>query len=145
MASEVTTMTRKRRKFSKEFKLETVKLVKEGPRSVGEVARKDPGFDISIETRHSRVRFVLTNSASNSFEGSDETVGETLRRRSNLADATPNLSIVGLSVSLVTSQIAFSRFSDQAKVEAIWLDRLHASYDKDFSWDRLRHYYAGIS
>ena len=39
MASEVTTMTRKRRKFSKEFKLETFKLVKEGPRSVGEVAR----------------------------------------------------------------------------------------------------------
>ena len=38
MASEVTTMTRKRRKFSKEFKLEPVKLVKEGPRSVGEVA-----------------------------------------------------------------------------------------------------------
>ena len=34
MASEVTTMTRKRRKFSKEFKLETVKLVKEGPRSI---------------------------------------------------------------------------------------------------------------
>ena len=39
MASEVTTMTRKRRKFSKEFKQETVKLVKEGPRSVGDVAR----------------------------------------------------------------------------------------------------------
>ena len=39
MASEVTTMTRKSRKFSKEFKLETVKLVKEGPRSIGEVAR----------------------------------------------------------------------------------------------------------
>ncbi len=38
MASEVTPMTRTRRKFSKEFKLETVKLVKEGPRSVGEVA-----------------------------------------------------------------------------------------------------------
>ncbi len=32
-------MTRKRRKFTKEFKLETVKLVKEGPRSIGEVAR----------------------------------------------------------------------------------------------------------
>ena len=105
---------------------------------------KDPGFDISIETRHSRVRFVLTNSASNSFGRSYETVGETLRRRSNLAKATPNLSIVGLSVSLVTSQIAYSRFSDQAKLEAIWLDRLHASFDKDFSWDRLRHYYAGI-
>ena len=28
-------MTLKRRKFSKEFKLETVKLVKEGPRSAG--------------------------------------------------------------------------------------------------------------
>ena len=105
---------------------------------------KDSGFDISIETRHSRVRFVLTNSVSNSFGRSYETVGETLRRRSYLADATPNLSIVGLSVSLVTSQIAFSRFSDQAKFEAIWLDRLHASFDKDFSWDRLRHYYAGI-
>ena len=39
MASEVRTMTRKRRKFSKEFKQETVKLVKEGPPSVGEVAR----------------------------------------------------------------------------------------------------------
>ena len=39
MALEVTTMTRKRRKFSKEFKQETVKLVKEGPSSVGEVAR----------------------------------------------------------------------------------------------------------
>ncbi len=32
MASEVTTMSRTRRRFSKEFKLETVKLVKEGPR-----------------------------------------------------------------------------------------------------------------
>ena len=32
-------MTRKRRKFTKEFKLETVKLVKEGSRSIGEVAR----------------------------------------------------------------------------------------------------------
>ncbi len=31
-------MTRTRRRFSKEFKQETVKLVKEGPRSVGEVA-----------------------------------------------------------------------------------------------------------
>jgi len=39
MASEVTTMTRERRKFTNEFKLETVKLVKEGPRSVGEIAR----------------------------------------------------------------------------------------------------------
>ena len=39
MASEVTTMSRKRRKFTDEFKLETVKLVKEGPRSVGEIAR----------------------------------------------------------------------------------------------------------
>ena len=39
MASEVTTMTRKRRKFSKEFKLETVKLVKEGPRSVRAISR----------------------------------------------------------------------------------------------------------
>ena len=109
------------------------------------IVRKDKDIDISIETRHSRVRFVLTSSASNSFERSYERVGQTLRQRSNLADATPNLSIVGLSVSLVTSQIAFSRFSDQAKLEAIWLDRLHASFDKDFSWDRLRHYYAGIS
>ena len=106
---------------------------------------KDPGFEISIETRHSRVRFVLTNSASNPFVRSYESVGETLRRRSKLADATPNLSIVGLSVSLVTSQVARFRFSDQAKLEAIWLDRLHASFDKDFSWDRLRNYYAGIS
>ena len=106
---------------------------------------KDPGFEISIETRHSRVRFVLTNSASNPFVRSYESVGETLRRRSRLANATPNLSIVGLSVSLVTSQVAFSRFSDQAKLEAIWLDRLHASFDKDFSWDRLRHYYVGTS
>ena len=106
---------------------------------------KDLGFDISIETRHSRVRFVLTNSASNPFDRSYESVGETLRRRSNLADETPNLSIVGLSVSLVTSQIAFSRFSDQAKLEAIWLERLHASFDNDFSWDRLRHYYAETS
>ena len=106
---------------------------------------KDLGFDISIETRHSRVKFVLTSTASNSFERSFESVGETLRQRSSLAGATPNLSIVGLSVSLVTSQIAYSRFSDQAKLESIWLDRLHASFDEDFSWDRLRHYYAGNS
>ena len=32
-------MTRKRRKFTNDFKLETVKLVKEGLRSVGEIAR----------------------------------------------------------------------------------------------------------
>ena len=106
---------------------------------------KDSGFEISIETRHSRVSFVLTNSASNAFERSYERVGQTLRQRSKLPDATPNLSIVGLSVSLETSQIPFRRFSNQAKLEAIWLDRLHASFDEDFSWDRLRHYYAGIS
>ena len=106
---------------------------------------KDPGFDISIETRHSRARFVLTNIASNSFGKSYERVGERLRRRSNLAESTPNLSIVGLSVSLETSQFPVFRFSDQAKLESIWLDRLHASFEKDFSWDRLRHYYAGTS
>ncbi len=32
-------MTRTRRRYSKELKLETVKLFKEGPRLVGEVAR----------------------------------------------------------------------------------------------------------
>ena len=106
---------------------------------------KEPGFAISIMTRHSRVKFVLTNTASNSFERSYEGVGQTLRLRSKLPDATPKLSVVGLSVSLVTSQVPYSRFSDQAKLEAIWLDRLHASFDEDFSWDRLRHYYARIS
>lgn len=106
---------------------------------------KHSGFEISIETRHSRVRFVLTNSASNGFERSYERVGQTLRQRSKLPEATPNLSIVGLSVSLETSQTPFRRFSNQAKLEAVWLDRLHASFDEDFSWDRLRHYYAGIS
>ena len=106
---------------------------------------KDPGFDISIETRHSKVRFVLTNSASNLFERSYERVGETLKRRSKLQGPTPNLSIVGLAVLLETSQVPYRRFSDQAKLEAIWLERLHASFDKDFSWDRLRQYYAGAS
>lgn len=32
-------MSRNRRKFTKEFKRETVKLIKEGPRSAGQVAR----------------------------------------------------------------------------------------------------------
>ncbi len=32
-------MARQRRKFTKEFKLETVKLVKEGPRSISQIAR----------------------------------------------------------------------------------------------------------
>ena len=32
-------MARQRRKFTKEFKLETVKLVKEGPRSISQVAQ----------------------------------------------------------------------------------------------------------
>lgn len=106
---------------------------------------KDVGFDISVETRHSTVKFFLTSKASNAFERSYETVGQALRQRTGLPDVTPNLSIVGLSVSLETSQFPFSRFSDQAKLEAIWLDRLHASFDKDFSWDRLRHYYADSS
>ena len=39
MPPEVLTMSRKRRKFTKEFKLETVKLIKEGPRSIGQVAQ----------------------------------------------------------------------------------------------------------
>ena len=104
---------------------------------------KGRGIDFSIETRHSKVSFFLTNTATNSFEQSYERVGETLRRRSNLAEATPNLSIVGLSLSVETSQVAFRRFSDQAKLEAKWLERLHASFDEDFSWDRLRRHYAG--
>ena len=106
---------------------------------------KDLGFEISIETRHSRVSFFPLNMASNGFEHSFERVGEILRNRSNLAASTPNLILVGLSVSLVTNQIAFRRFSDQAKLEAIWLDRLHASFDTDFSWDHLRHYYSESS
>lgn len=104
---------------------------------------KGRGIDFSIETRHSKVSFFLTNTATNSFEQSYERVGETLRRRSNLAEATPNLSIVGLSLSVETSQVAFRRFSDQAKLEAKWLERLHASFDEDFSWDRLRRHYGG--
>ena len=39
MPLEVITVSRKRRKFTPEFKRETVKLVKEGPRSSGQVAR----------------------------------------------------------------------------------------------------------
>ena len=106
---------------------------------------KDPGFDISIETPHSVINFFLTNKASNAFERSYDSVGEVVRRRSGLPGATPDVSITGLSVSLTTRQIAYARFSDQAKLEAIWLDRLHASFDEDFSWDRLRRYYAGNS
>jgi transposase len=39
MGLGVETMTRKRRKFTDEFKTETVRLVNEGPRSLAEVAR----------------------------------------------------------------------------------------------------------
>lgn len=39
MGLGVETMTRKRRKFTDEFKAETVRLVNEGPRSLAEVAR----------------------------------------------------------------------------------------------------------
>ena len=109
------------------------------------IVRVDKDLDILIETRHSKVRFLVTSSASGGFVSSYERVGQILRQRLNLPAETPNLTIVGLSVSLQTRQIALRRFSDQAKLEAKWLDRLHASFEKDFSWDRLRQYYAGLS
>ena len=68
-------MTRKRRKFTKEFKLETVKLVKEGPRSIGEVARD---LDLTESALRNWVRqFDIDTGAR---EGVSTVEGEELRR-----------------------------------------------------------------
>jgi len=60
----------------------------------------------------------------------------------SLPEQTPDLWNYGFVVEIKTKQNPFSRFSDQAKEERIWLKQIREQFEIDFSWDKLRSHYA---
>lgn len=98
---------------------------------------------ITIRTRHSYLTLALSLRGGGVFDGAKSPAAIALRRRLRLPDRTPQMWTAAYMIELESSQPAFSRFSDQAKIEKEWLERMHTQLDADFSWDRVRARLAG--
>jgi hypothetical protein len=97
---------------------------------------------IEIDTGHSllRIRILGFNA---------ERLGrppDSARRRIYAALGLPanptGVAVYGFRFELETSQVSYSRYSDQAKKEALWLAKIGESLERDFSWARLRAFYS---
>lgn len=100
----------------------------------------DIGF--TINTKHSTIKVRIMGRAGSRFEEAIGPVGQKIRDFLSLPEKTPSLWVHGFQVEIETKQKAFSRFSNQAKVEKTWLERVRTTFKEDFSWDLLRKYYA---
>lgn len=94
------------------------------------------GFEIQIRTPHSKADFSVRTSGQSGFGAGEDQVTRSLVQRFS------NLPVMhGFIVEVKTSQNPFVRFSDRAKKEAKWLERLHRRFEKDFSWELLKAVY----
>lgn len=101
-----------------------------------------PRINFSINTKHSTIKVRIMERAGGMFEQALEPVGQKIRNLLSLPEKTPSFWVHGFRVEIETKQKPFSRFSDQAKTEKSWLERVRTTFEEDFSWDLLRKYYA---
>lgn len=109
------------------------------------ISRNKPnhtGIDFTINTKHSTIKVQIMGRAGSRFEEALEPVGQKIRNLLSLPEKTPSFWVHGFRVEIKTKQKPFSRFSDQAKKEKTWLERVRTTFEEDFSWDLLRKYYA---
>lgn len=102
-------------------------------------------FSFSIETPHSTITIRILGYSGGSYFLSFDTLGQKIRKSLFLPDYTPGLQTFATSIEIETSQKVFSRYSDQAKLEATWLKRIPEVFEEDFSWDKLRNFYASYT
>ncbi len=100
------------------------------------------GIDLTLITRHSRVRVRVTRRGGGVFEQALEPIGTRIRQAYSLPERSPGVWLHAYTAQLDTDQDAFSRHSNQAKKERAWLDNLRERFEADFSWDRVRQQYA---
>jgi len=118
----------------------TLNLPKGSTLSRNKPNHTDIGF--TINTKHSTIKVRIMPAAGGRFEEALDPVGRKIRNFLSLPERTPSLWVHGFRAEIETKQKAFSRFSDQAKIEKTWLERVRTRFEKDFSWDLLRKYYA---
>lgn len=104
-----------------------------------------PFLKFSIETPHSTIDIHIFGRSGGTYSMSLDALGQKIRKTLLLHEYTPDLLMFGMPVEIETSQKAFSRYSDQAKLEAAWLKRIPEVFEEDFSWDKLRSFYASYT
>ena len=102
-----------------------------------------PRIEFAINTKQSTIKVSVKDRASSRFEQTIGPVGEKIRSMLSLPERTPSLWVHGFRVEIQTRQKAFSRFSNQAKIEKNWLETVMTKLEQDFSWDLLRKHYEG--
>jgi hypothetical protein len=107
--------------------------------------KADPFINFTIETPHSLVTIRVLAVGGTGWYVAGDALGKKIGRVLFLPEHTPGLWMLGIRIEIETSQKAFSRYSDQAKLEAIWLKRIPELFEEDFSWDKLRSYYASYT
>jgi len=93
---------------------------------------------INIRTPNSYFTIALSLRGGGVFDGAMSPAAVALRKRLHLPNRTPQMWTAAFMIELESNQAGFSRFSYEAKLEKEWLERMHAQFDADFSWDRLR-------
>lgn len=106
--------------------------------------RVGPFFNFTIETPHSSIAIRMVGIG---VPGASVSLAEKKKiiKILSLPDNTSILPFVGTFIEIKTNQKPFSRYSDQAKLEATWLKRIPELFEEDFSWDKLRRYYASYT
>jgi hypothetical protein len=125
------------------FKYEDLKLrLPAGSSIVREDKINSPFFNFTIITRHSTVRVSVSGATSEELLPPIGEEAERIYAALGVTRPSEHLIITGYAVDFETRQNAFSRFSNQAKKEAEWIDKLQSQFERDFSWKRLRDLYA---
>jgi hypothetical protein len=92
---------------------------------------------IEIRTPHSFVRIALVRRGGSPFQSTTNPATPAIQKSLRLKSTSPGW-ILAFTVDIETRQVPVRRFSKQAKLEALWLARVHSLFETDFSWDRLR-------
>lgn len=96
---------------------------------------------IDIYTKHSHIRIRLWGYSGEHLDRPYGPESTKIYEAIGVPEHPRNLYIKGFNVEFEASQFPFSRFSEQAKKEAKWIERIETQFDRDFSWERLRALY----
>jgi hypothetical protein len=91
---------------------------------------------MTVHTRHSDISFQVIQRA---FQRLDAAINQRAARFYHSMRIEPGMWMFGFEITMQVDQRPFARFSQQAKREAEWAERLGKQIDVDFSWDRVKN------
>lgn len=109
------------------------------------IVRYIDGLPLKFEivTRHSRIQiscgFSTFDQLGIPWHKDAKRFYEILNWPTNIQDQ--GLFAWGIDIDFIVSQFPFRRFSNQAKLESQWLNRLPEQLEKGFSWSKLKKIY----